>query len=99
MNNVLVLDEIIMNIEEQSVMFGDEEISFTNQEFQVFSLLLMHPRRVYSKAQIYMAVTDSEKDSYHAVEITISRIRKKLRHYTNKDYIHVIRGRGYKLVP
>lgn len=39
----------------------------------------------------------SEKDCYHTIEITISRIRKKLKECTGrKDFIVTINGRGYK---
>ena len=40
---------------------------------------------------------DGERVDYHTVEITISRIRKKLEAYSGRtDFIITIRGRGYK---
>ena len=67
-------------------MFEEQELAFTDREFQVFCLLFMHPHRVYSKEQIYRIVTQNEKDSYHTVEITISRIRHKLRQHRITAY-------------
>lgn len=96
---LVILDGLEVNIAEQTVMFKTKEIYFTNREFQVLCLLVTHPRRVYSKEQIYRIITNDEIENYHTVEITISRIRKKLEQCTNKNYIFAIRGRGYKLLP
>uniref|UniRef100_UPI003FA440DD winged helix-turn-helix domain-containing protein n=1 Tax=Enterocloster clostridioformis TaxID=1531 RepID=UPI003FA440DD len=71
---------------------------FTNREFQIFYFLMSHRGQVFSRRQIYDHVTEfNEKDDLHTVEITISRIRKKLEQITGKsDFIITIRGRGYK---
>lgn len=61
-------------------------------------LLLKYHGQVLSKRQIYEQITnDEERTDYHTIEITISRIRKKLEAYSGrKDFIVTIRERGYK---
>lgn len=88
----------IMNPFEQTVFSQGLEIPFTNREFQVLYLLLENRGQVFSKWQIYRQVSRNyEKEDYHTIEITISRIRKKLELYTGeKNLIITIRGRGYK---
>ncbi|MCC8023804.1 MAG: helix-turn-helix domain-containing protein [Clostridium sp.] len=54
--------------------------------------------QVFSKRQIYDYITGfNERDNLHTVEITISKVRKKLEQYTGRgNFIITIRGRGYK---
>lgn len=95
---IIEFNNLIVNNLEQVVSYKDVEIQLTNREFQILYFLMRHRGQVFSKAQIYDQVTgDVEKDSLHTVEITISRIRKKLEACIGrKDLIVTIRGRGYK---
>lgn len=95
---IIEFNNLIVNYSEQVVSYKDVEIQLTNREFQVLYFLMRNQGQVFSKAQIYNQVTgDVEKDSLHTIEITISRIRKKLEaRIGRKDLIVTIRGRGYK---
>ncbi|MGN1141435.1 MAG: winged helix-turn-helix domain-containing protein [Oliverpabstia sp.] len=90
---------LTINYSEHTVKCCGKEIYFTNREFQVLYLLLQYSGQVLSKQQIYEHVTgDGDRVDYHTIEITISRIRKKLEVLSGrKDYIFTIRGRGYKI--
>lgn len=96
--NIIRYGGLLLKPLEQVVYYNDKEIPFTNREFQILWLLLRYQGQVFSKRQIYNQVAeDEERDNYHTVEITISRIRKKLEAYSGKsDFIITIRGRGYK---
>ncbi|WP_024345325.1 winged helix-turn-helix domain-containing protein [Lacrimispora indolis] len=89
---------LIVNYSEQTVYYGMQEIMMTNREFQVLYFLISHRGQVFSKRQIYSCVTElDEREELHTVEITISRIRKKLELHTGRfDFIITIWGRGYK---
>lgn len=95
---IIEFNNLIVNNLEQVVSYKDVEIKLTNREFQILYFLMRHQGQVFSKTQIYNQVTgDVEKDSLHTIEITISRIRKKLEaRIRRKDLIVTIRGRGYK---
>ena len=97
-NGVLEYQNLKVNPLEQMVYYCGEEIPLTNREFQILYLLLKYHGQVFSKRQIYEQITeDGERVEYHTVEITISKIRKKLETYSGrKDFIITIRGRGYK---
>lgn len=96
--NVIEFEGLIMNYSEQTVYYQSQEIMMTNREFQILYFLISHRGQVFSKRQIYNSVTEfDERDELHTVEITISRIRKKLEQVTGRsDFIVTIRGRGYK---
>ncbi|XBX04839.1 response regulator transcription factor [Enterocloster clostridioformis] len=95
---VIKYENLIINTVEQVTLYDNKEIELTNREFQVLYFLVSYQGQVFSKRQIYAHVTEfNEKDDLHTVEITISRIRKKLEQATGKsDFIITIRGRGYK---
>ena len=96
--NMIEYDRLTVSYLEQTVDYESQEITFTNREFHILYFLMSHRGQVFSKRQIYDHVTEfNEKDDLHTVEITISRIRKKLERVTGRsDFIITIRGRGYK---
>lgn len=97
-DSILEYENLVINPMEQVVFYKEIEIEFTNREFQVLYLLLLPRGIVLSKRQIYEQITDdNEKIDYHTIEITISRIRKKLKESTgSSDFIITVRDRGYK---
>lgn len=97
-NDLIEFEGLAVNFLEQTVHYGIQEIIMTNREFQILFFLMSHRGQVFSKKQIYYHVTEcNEKDDLHTIEITISRIRKKLEQHTGRsDFIITIRGRGYK---
>lgn len=97
-SDIIKFDGLTVNYLEQTVFYKDNEILLTNREFQVLYFLAQHRGQVFSKMQIHAQVAEGvEIDSLHTVEITISRIRKKLEECTGRrDFIITIRGRGYK---
>ncbi len=96
-SSILKCGSLIVNPLEQIVQYENKKIIFTNREFQVLYLLLQYQGIVLSKQQIYEQIADDDRVDYHTIEITISRIRKKLKEYTGRtDLILTVRDRGYK---
>lgn len=89
---------MVINPLEQTVFYQEREIILTNREFWILYVLVEYQGLVLSKQQIYSQVAeDQERADYHTVEITVSRIRKKLEEVTGRyDWIKVVRGSGYK---
>lgn len=85
---------------QRKVLLSENEICLTAKEFDVLSYLVKHPGWVFTKEQIYEAVWDDIPVSIDAkVECMIYSIRKKLRLYTDREYIHTVWGVGYKFDP
>lgn len=79
------------------VFLEREEINLTNLEFGVLRYLAQHPLCVFTKRQIQEAVWKEETESYeNAVQCVISSLRRKLRKYTDQEYIQTVWGIGYK---
>lgn len=96
---MIEFEGLTVNYSEQTVRYQTQENKMTNREFQILYFLISHRGQVFSRRQIYNCVTeyDDEKEELHTVEITISRIRQKLKIYSGRsDFVVTIRGRGYK---
>ena len=82
------------------VVRDGKEVSLSRLEFATLFFLANHPGWVFSRAQIYEAVWDDIPVSVDAkVECMIYSIRKKLRKYTDREYIQTVWGVGYKFDP
>lgn len=72
----------------------------TRQEFSILELLLKHPKKVFSKEEIFeYAWEEAYMGETKTLDVHISNIRKKIKSVTNKEYIETIWGIGYRLHP
>jgi DNA-binding response OmpR family regulator len=73
--------------------------ALTRAEFDLLLLLLRGNGRVFSRAQIIDAVTSaSEPESDRAIDILVSRLRRKLSSEPGQgDLITTVRGLGYRI--
>jgi two-component system OmpR family response regulator len=73
---------------------GGKEITLTKREWAIVDLLAQRSGANVSKERIEEALYEfgAEVES-NAVEVHVSRLRKKLGH----DMIHTVRGVGYRL--
>ena len=72
----------------------------TRQEFSILELLLKHPKKVFSKEEIFeYAWEEAYMGETKTLDVHISNIRKKIKSVTSKEYIETIRGIGYRLHP
>ena len=74
-------------------------IDLTAKEYAILQLLLAHPNRVYTKAQLYSAVwEDAYLGDENAVNVHISRLRAKVEDDPRQPrYVCTVWGIGYKL--
>lgn len=72
----------------------------TRQEFSILELLLKHPKKVFSKEEIFeYAWEEAYMGETKTLDVHISNIRKKIKSVTSKEYIETIWGIGYRLYP
>ena len=96
-NMVLYFPELTIYLSRHQVFLEGKEVFLTNLEFGVLLYLAQCPRHVFTKRQIQEAVWKKETESYeNAVQCIISGLRKKLKKYSDKEYIRTVRGVGYK---
>ena len=72
----------------------------TRKEFSILELLLKHPKKVFSKEEIFeYAWEEAYMGETKTLDVHISNIRKKIKSVTSKEYIETIWGIGYRLHP
>ena len=70
------------------------------QEFSILELLLKHPKKVFSKEEMFeYAWKEQYMGETKTLDVHISNIRKKIKAVTDKEYIETVWGIGYRLHP
>ena len=97
----LVIGGIVLDDETKAVTVDSEPVNLTPIEYNILLLLMRHPGRVYSSAQIYEQVwNETAFGSEGAVAVHIRHLREKLEiDPSNPRYLKVVWGLGYKMEP
>ncbi len=80
-----------------SAEINGNTISLTKQEFKIMELLISHPKKVFSKQDIYnYAWEDYYIGEDKTINMHISNIRKKLKAFSDEEFIETVWGIGFK---
>ncbi|WP_427814562.1 response regulator transcription factor (plasmid) [Enterococcus sp. 22-H-5-01] len=96
---MIKLANISINIDAHKVYVLEEEIIFTNKEFQLLLFLMKHPNRVWSKEELFERIWDFDVLDTEVATVTvhIKRIREKLRKTKLTELpIETLWGSGYR---
>ena len=95
----LVIGGIVLDDEAKTVTVDGDAVSLTPMEYNILHLLMSHPGRVYSSAQIYELVwNESAVGSENAVAVHIRHLREKIEiNPSEPRYLKVVWGLGYKM--
>lgn len=97
-NKLMTFKEIKVDKDTREVFINKYEISLTSREFDILELFLTHPKKVFTKANLFESIW---KDDYlgddNTINVHISNLRNKISKYANNDYIQTVWGIGYKL--
>ena len=90
--------DLYICLEHRLVMIREQEITLTVKEFDILALLIMNPKWVFTKEQIYQHVYgDVEIEVDNRVYGLIKNLRKKIEENPETPhYIETIRGVGYR---
>jgi len=97
--NKLTCGAITLDDETKIVTVDGDAVSLTPIEYNILHLLMSHPGRVYSSAQIYEQVwNEAAYGSEGAVAVHIRHLREKLEiNPSEPRYLKVVWGLGYKM--
>ena len=86
-----------MNTEERTASRAGEPVELTAKEYDLITLLMRNPRRVYSRENLMNVVWGySYAGDYRTVDVHIRRLREKLeRTPAEPEYILTKWGVGY----
>ena len=90
--------EIELNPEDYYVRINNNKLDLTKHEFRILELLIKNPGRAFSKQAIYdYAWDDMYLGEDKTINVHISNLRKKIKCFTDTEYIDTIWGIGFKL--
>jgi two-component system copper resistance phosphate regulon response regulator CusR len=94
----LRLADLELEVATRQVRRGGELLQLSAREYALLEYLLRNPRRVLSRSQILAHVWDDNFDPVgNAVDVLVSRVRRKLDGGRPQALLHTIRGVGYVL--
>ncbi len=97
-SNNLTYNEISINDESHVCSVNGNEILLTKHEFNLLRLLVLHPEKVYSKRELFELAWEEEYiGEDNTVNVHISNIRKKIREYSDNEYIKAVWGIGFRI--
>lgn len=89
-----------INYVQRSVTYRGIKLKLTPYEYKILSLLVEHPGRIYSRAQLLKAVWgDAQTNSERLVDSRITTLRAKLSavHARGEESIQTHQGLGYAM--
>lgn len=94
--NQITFGDLILDLDNQSVLRGEDVVSLTNTEYKILELLVSHKKKVYSLDNIYQSIWEEEPVENSAIMVHIKNIRKKIGDDSrNPRYIKTAWGKGY----
>jgi two-component system response regulator MprA len=97
-SKTLEFADLTLDPQTREVRRGNRRISLTRTEFSLLELLLAHPRRVLTRAQILEQVWGYDfPTTGNALEVYIGYLRRKTEAEGEPRLIHTVRGVGYVL--
>jgi Response regulators consisting of a CheY-like receiver domain and a winged-helix DNA-binding domain len=96
-DTIIISGSLEMNVTARNVTISGEPVSLSSGEFELLSLLMQNPKRIFSTAAIVEKVYSSESDtSEKTVRQRILCLRKKLEQDSHDKSIVNVKGQGYK---
>ena len=90
--------DLVLDKEGVSVTAGGNPVSLTAREFHILTLLMEHPKKVFTREQLYEQVWGGEYfGDDNTVNVHISNLRAKLNKACPGEYIKTVWGIGFKL--
>lgn len=95
--SVLKYKDWTLNLQERSFTVNKVPVELTSHEMGILELLIKHPKKVFTKQEIFEAVCQQEyfiEDK--TIHVHISNIRAKLKKTGTDHYIQTVWGIGFK---
>lgn len=96
-NKNIIAGNIKLDLDNFEVYKDDKLLSLTTAEIKILALLMKNPGKVFTKYQLYEAISNNYCFDDNTIMVHISNLRSKLEDNANKPkYIVTVRGLGYK---
>jgi len=91
--------DITINLDEFDAFINDKGAGLSKREFEILRLLMSHPKKVFTKNNLYESVWQDEfMGDDNTINVHISKIRSKLAGLNpDEEYIQTVWGIGFKM--
>ncbi len=94
--DVVHAGDIRIDREQYLVWHGDRRIDLPRKEFELFALLVSKPLKVFTREEIFSKIWGNDVIvGDRTIDVHIRKLREKI----GQEYIHTVKGVGYKFVP
>ena len=95
----LTFKNLVLNPESFELESGEKTLRLGKKEFQIFETLLAHPKKIFTKEELYEAVWEEVYlPGDNTLNAQLSNLRKKIAQLDpNEDYIETVWGLGVRL--
>lgn len=99
-SEIIKSGNLIIDFKKRVVLLDEKNIDLTTMEFEILSIFIKNPGKVFNRDQILDKIRGIEWESFNrSVDVLISRLRQKLNDDPkNPSLIKTIWGTGYKFV-
>lgn len=97
-NKGLEYKELKLLPDNRTLSINDNKINLTKTEYAILKQLLLNAKEVVTKNRLLDLISlDTEDCNEESLRVHISNLRRKIRKYTNIDYIESVWGIGFKM--
>jgi DNA-binding response OmpR family regulator len=94
--NAIEYRGVFLNLNDDTLLFGDNKIELTKNEFKILSLLMKNNGVIISRDRIMRALWEDESFvDDNTLTVNINRLRKKLNEIDLEDFIETKKNQGY----
>jgi len=94
-SNTLAIGNLVIDKERYLIKMNGEEMILPRKEFELLSLLVSKPGKVFTREEIYYSVWgDNVVVGDRTIDVHIRKLREKI----GNDHIKTLKGIGYKFV-
>jgi DNA-binding response OmpR family regulator len=95
---VLTHGDLTLDREGVTVTAAGKPVTVTAREFDILTLLMEHPKKVFTREQIYQHVWGEDYfGDDNTVNVHISNLRSKLGKVSKQEFIKTVWGIGFKM--
>jgi len=96
-SNIIEIEDLIINPEEEKIIYQGNEIELKGKPFEVLTHLAMYKDQIVSKEQLLDAIWEEpELVTPNVIEVAINQIRQKMDKPLDITTIETVRRRGYR---
>jgi two-component system OmpR family response regulator len=96
-SNIIEIDDLVINPEEEKIIYQGDEIELKGKPFEVLTHLAIHKDQIVSKEQLLDAIWEEpELVTPNVIEVAINQIRQKMDKPLQITTIETVRRRGYR---